>query len=354
MKSNRVIEVDILRVIAILGIVAGHIQFHVPGFENSNIVGMIELPISVCGLSLFFFLSGYSLMIKKPEFNRFNDWKSYSIKRMTRIYPLYWLALSVTFIIQPGTYSEFTVLQLLMNISGLQILFPDPIVWFVSAILLFYFLFPFFIFFAKKIARPYTVSIFLVTLVIFIVLVVARIALISIDDRVFIYYWFFVVGIVLGKGTSISSIKASARINVLLFLGIGLLIGYLYIRSMTTAFPEPMEQLTSSVSRLAAMFVIGVIGVLLAIQFTNSFKRYFTGCAYHLIERIAPSTYSIYLFHSYFLSIAALLATELSPVLVLFSVIIIGIPLAILIPPYIQDAVGYAVSLMVGEPKSRA
>jgi peptidoglycan/LPS O-acetylase OafA/YrhL len=92
------------------------------------------------------------------------------------------------------------------------------------------------------------------------------------------------------------------------------------------AFLEPLKE-------LIIIWPVGAIGISLAIQFTNSFKRYFTGSIYRFIERTALSTYSIYLFHPYFIFIAGLMASGLSSVLVLFLVIIIGIPLAILIPP---------------------
>ena len=353
MNPSRLIEVDILRVIAILAIVAGHIQFHTPGCENSSIVGMIELLFAVCGLSLFFFLSGYSLMIKKPEFSRFNELKSYSVRRVARIYPLYWLALLITLVIQPDAYDELTTLQKVIDISGLQILFPDPIVWFVSAIVVFYILFPLFILFARMINRPYRMSIFLAALTIFIILATARIASVSIDDRVFIYYWFFVSGVILGRETSISSIRISTRMMAAVLAGIGCLAVYILARNMMMVHLEPMWEPISSLPKYVAMSVVGVIGILLAIQFTNSFKGCLTKSMYQLVERLAHSTYSIYLFHSYFLSIAAIIATELSPVLVPYSVIAVGIPLAILIPPYIQDLMEYTLSALAGVARSK-
>ena len=351
-KSNRLIEIDALRVIAIIAIVVSHIHGIIPIFQDSSTIMMIELIISVCGLSLFFFLSGYSLMIKKPEFNDFDDLKFYLARRFLRIYPLYWVYLLVTFIVYPIDIVNWTTIsQQLINISGLQMFlapqFSEPTTWFVGAIIIFYLLFPVIIFFARKITRTRTVSILMVSLTIFIALIAIRTIFNLIDFRVIIYFWFFVAGIISqAGGFDIPSIKASTVIKVVSLSGVGGLL-FALILNMHIAFLNPVNQ-------FIGIWLVGTMSIALAIQFTNSFRKYFTVWICRFIKRIAPSTYVIFLFHVYLLNIAALIVSGFDPSLAPVIAVIIGIPLAFFIPPYIGDAVDYIVFLLMKARKSKA
>ena len=89
---------------------------------------MAETFIATIGLTLFFFLSGYSLMLKEPRFSTLGDLWAYLRKRLLRIYPLYWLALVFTMVLHSygftsGWLSDMDAGQLVLTILGLQILF---------------------------------------------------------------------------------------------------------------------------------------------------------------------------------------------------------------------------------------
>lgn len=167
---------------------------------------MAETFIATIGLTLFFFLSGYSLMLKRPGFSTLGDLWTYLRKRLLRIYPLYWLALVFTMLmhsygITSGWLSDMDVGQLVLTVLGVQILLSSSFTlvpfWFVSAIVIFYLLFPIIIFATSKIQRPFTFSASAVSLVIFIVLLVVSALTNEIDERLLIYYWFFIAGIIL-------------------------------------------------------------------------------------------------------------------------------------------------------------
>jgi len=348
-KSNRILEIDILRVIAILVIVVCHIFPVIPSLTNNNIVSDIEYWLSNIGtgaLSLFFLLSGYSLMIRKPQFDTISDLKSFFVKRIVRIYPLYWVSLLIWAIIPYWGYIDYprlTPFQQLLNIMG----FGFQELWFVGAILLFYLLFPILIFFANKLGGSFQYSILVVALIISIILLSIFLILPSIRaiiSMIFVYYWFFVLGIILGRGTSISRIKSFTIGKVIFLSGIGLVFIYV-IRRMSIPFLDPVEQLIPDwIQGQIVRGLFGIIGISIAIQLTNSTKGYFIGPLYRIVRRVGPRTYSIFLFHPYILLAIAVLANALDSSLVPVLVIIIGIPLSIFIPPYIQDAVDYGMS----------
>ncbi len=222
MGSNRLVELDILKAMAILAIVVAHVLEMVPAFASVSWLLTLSVWTGVTGLSIFFFTSGYSLMLKKPTFDRPGDVLIFLRKRFVRIYPLYWVALIVaTIVIASGqsvkslfALTDLTALQQLLTVSGLQILFYPKLVpylgllWFVSVIVIFYLSFPVLIYLADRARLGFTRSLFLVALAIFAVLVVVSFITGAVGlSQVYIYYWIFIAGILLGRGVNMSDIK---------------------------------------------------------------------------------------------------------------------------------------------------
>jgi peptidoglycan/LPS O-acetylase OafA/YrhL len=148
-SKNRVLEIDILRSVAILLIVL----YHVPSlyiFEtspNSSIFLNFAELIGFIGISLFFFISGFSLYLSNKTIRNRRDVLRFYKKRALRIYPLYWVFVGVILISYRPPFSET-----LIYVAGLQALFyptviSNPIYHFISVILIFYLTFPLIVFF---------------------------------------------------------------------------------------------------------------------------------------------------------------------------------------------------------------
>jgi peptidoglycan/LPS O-acetylase OafA/YrhL len=351
MGFNRLVELDILKAMAILAIVVAHVLEIVPAFASVSWLLTLSVWIGVTGLSIFFFTSGYSLMIKKPIFDRPGDILMFLRKRFVRIYPLYWVALIVaTIVISSGqsvknlfTLTDLTALQQMLTISGLQVLFypklvPDlSLLWFVSVIVIFYLFFPVLIYLADRARLSFTRSLFLVALVIFVVLVAVSLITGAVGlNQVYIYYWIFIAGILLGRGTNMSAIKGATVLKICLASGVGL---FLIYASGGGLLGLVGESLPPSLILIITLALIGVIGVSVSLFFVNVFKSYTTGPIAKVVERVGPSTYSIYLFHIYFLTLFAVLGASASPEAVPILVVALGIPCAIIVPVYIQALV---------------
>ena len=233
-KFERIAELDILKVFAILAIVVCHLHGVVSSIGRVNLFNVLSTYISIIGLSIFFFTSGYSLMLKSPTFDHIGDVIEFFKKRFIRIYPLFWFALVIsTVVISSGTYVPFlfsmtklTLLQQLLALSGVSgVLYPAfmpsiELFWFVSAIMMFYLFFPILIHSAEVMSMGFTKSVILTASVIFSAMIALRLTFGVLGlDEFFIYYWFFIAGIVLGRRTSLSSIKGIQVLKVCLASG---------------------------------------------------------------------------------------------------------------------------------------
>lgn len=105
-------------------------------------------------VTFFFVLSGFVLFLGYHQKERVS-WLHYFCKRAIRILPLYFLAffLSAGFLALSG---QLSWLEFVLNFFCLQSWFPQPLSlnftsWFVSDLLFFYCVFPFILFFLKKI-----------------------------------------------------------------------------------------------------------------------------------------------------------------------------------------------------------
>jgi peptidoglycan/LPS O-acetylase OafA/YrhL len=125
-----------VRAIAAFLVVVSHIEltkkdFHYPMAQYFHILGMGSI-----GVSIFFSLSGflitYLLLEEKKYFNKV-DFKDFYVRRILRIWPLYYLVIIVGFFIYPGIVSAKPLLLsvfFLPNIAFTLALLPaifDPI-----------------------------------------------------------------------------------------------------------------------------------------------------------------------------------------------------------------------------------
>ncbi|MEN6551327.1 MAG: acyltransferase family protein, partial [Methanobacterium sp.] len=196
--KDRIIELDLMRALAIVLIVLCHLHNYI----NSRFLEKYSyFPISFLGLNIFFMLSGF-LLNQSRNIKSKDEIIIYVKKRVRRIYPLYWLAF-VSFIVldllnigeYTGTIRNTKLTFLFLNILGLQGLFPMQCTiygtWFVGVILLYYFMYIFIRSYSKGINE-----IIIKSVIIMIPFVILRIKFGLIRPEVFIYYLVFVSGII--------------------------------------------------------------------------------------------------------------------------------------------------------------
>src|ERR1700743_2105094 len=97
-----------VRAIAAFMVVAAHIELHKTNFNLDKLVFPGLLAMGSVGVSIFFSLSGflitYLLLEEKKNFVKVN-FKDFYIRRMLRIWPLYFLVIIFGFFIYPGIVS---------------------------------------------------------------------------------------------------------------------------------------------------------------------------------------------------------------------------------------------------------
>lgn len=193
--KKRILEIDILRTFAILFVVIGqalYIAARVPSISGSPTSETFRLLTSLflfSGLSIFFFVSGFSLRISAKTISNRAGVLSFYKKRALRIFPLYWF-----FIVGVIIFARPSFVQNLIYIAGLQAFFyPTLIIYhFISVILIFYLLFPLLVFFDDY-GRMLTVA--LIPLLAF----AALLQLGFTDPMLLEYYALFVSGIIAAK-----------------------------------------------------------------------------------------------------------------------------------------------------------
>jgi peptidoglycan/LPS O-acetylase OafA/YrhL len=142
-SQKRGFEIDILRATAILLIVLAMIPQQVVSYTSPFSLTSDFVPLtSFAGLSIFFFVSGYSLYFNNKTVNNVKDAFNFYKKRFFRIYPLYWV-----FVAGLVIFNRLSLAQTLIYITGLEAFFypifiSTVVFHFVSTIIVFYLLFP--------------------------------------------------------------------------------------------------------------------------------------------------------------------------------------------------------------------
>jgi peptidoglycan/LPS O-acetylase OafA/YrhL len=153
-SKGRILEIDILRTIAILLVVAGNaieIAAKFPSVSGSPISETVIPPLGslfvYTGLLIFFFASGFSLTVNKKTIKNREGAFSFYKRRAVRILPLYWF-----FIVGAIIVTRPSFIQSLIYVAGLQALFYPTLIHhdayhFLSVIIIYYLLFPMIVFF---------------------------------------------------------------------------------------------------------------------------------------------------------------------------------------------------------------
>jgi peptidoglycan/LPS O-acetylase OafA/YrhL len=146
-SSSRLLELDALRGIAAFSVMIFHYAM-----ESGPAAMKAGFRLGVTGVDLFFIISGFVILM---TLEKTRHWKDFVVSRLSRLYPAYWAALSVTalftllwllleggVVIESPLYNDNLLIQYLVNLSMLQrfvrVMDLDDVYWTLAVELVFY------------------------------------------------------------------------------------------------------------------------------------------------------------------------------------------------------------------------
>ncbi len=138
LQSSRLSELDALRGIAALAVVFDHITLDRPQGKNFWVYGLT-------GVDLFFMISGFVIFMSLEHTKNAKD---FVIRRITRLYPAYWVCLSITSLLLITLHiqelGDISLIRYLGNFTMFQMYLGqphiDPAYWTLTIELCFYLL----------------------------------------------------------------------------------------------------------------------------------------------------------------------------------------------------------------------
>lgn len=203
-RKKKIFYLDFIRVISMLMIVTYHFYVH---FAENNITGIKIFSNDkwgMIGVTLFFMISGASLMYNYGEKI---DIKKYAKNRFLGIYPMFWIAYILVFI-----YIFYGCKRLIWNLPiyklGISLLAMDGYLspytktfyligeWFLGCIVLIYIIFPI----LRKLMNKYPKTFFIVsTSINFITLIWYRNGIMPINKNLIVCAYSFILGMYIIK-----------------------------------------------------------------------------------------------------------------------------------------------------------
>ncbi len=119
-SAGRLLELDALRGIAALAVVFFHYSFVIYQFVPNAKPVAFQFEHGHYGVELFFIISGFVIFMSLSHAK--NGW-DFLASRITRIYPVFWAAVFITYIVGvlfPLNGQEYNLPQLLANLTMLQ------------------------------------------------------------------------------------------------------------------------------------------------------------------------------------------------------------------------------------------
>ena len=273
LKNSSIAEVDFLRGIAILYIVA---FWHL--FEYSPSLSFHKIPVTHlftnCFLGLFVFISGFLLSLRY-DINTFLSVKKFYIKRILRLYPMYLISLTIFWIAQKIELHTYVKSIFLVNtITNDRLL----TLWFVSMIFLFYLLTPIFLWSYSKF------KVITITILVFIGLIFINSETGYVDIRLPQYLIIFSFGIIVAREDTVKFIivKKLATLFSLIFLFI-----FLSLVEINT---------TNQLSLLFLKLFVILSFIPLLFTITNRIVHLFP---LEIILKLSYSSFSMYLIHRF-------------------------------------------------------
>jgi peptidoglycan/LPS O-acetylase OafA/YrhL len=344
----RLIELDILRILAILLIIYVHSSDYI---YKISILEWLRDGGRYLGLGLFVFLSGFGLQYS--IINKDFDIISFLKKRIIKLYPLYIFSLFLYIIlfhylqIYHTSWDFSPIYQTaFLHIFSLQVLF-SPIyptiytLWFIGMIIPLYFIF-------VLTAKINNTKFIKYNIYILLFLIIIRILFNIIDLRFFLYYSIFIIGVLYARNSIIDKLilflndknnikKAIFYTILLVFLSI--IIYWFYKYFVSIPIPIKKFNITIHLKSYIAIFIYSILSInsLILIVFLLN-KLWANKIEYlsNFIKNVSNICYPVYLLHRvvyaifYFIILNKLhfsikVGTLLFPLFTLFLFLISGI-----------------------------
>ena len=289
MKS-RLPAYDFLRSLAIIIILFHHLPEYTFNFYKFTIYGFhVDLTVineinRYIGLGMFVFISGYLSSIKKRRFFSFKELSTYLLSKIRRIYPLYWVAL----LLFCYMYGIDNYVVIIAHLIGIQLFFckyfmPISTLWFVGLTMTYYCIYTT----CNIKISPVSVRWYILLYILF----YAAIFMLSVmfglvDDRVLIYYFPFLLGVMDAEYAIISKINY----RVILFFCVVFFSILIFFTEMDF-YVKPMK---NSIYFINIQFLI-CVSIVLLVRIAN-FVSLFT-VSHRLLYFIANASFSVFLFH---------------------------------------------------------
>ena len=260
--KDKIIAFDFLRALAIAMIIPAHLSSFLSSIYSKLALYAVDPYVANMGLGLFIFMSGYLLYYNNHSINTFQSVLSFYRKRLLRIFPLYWVALTVFILVFyifapklnsgfvfPNAEHVFSIHNIIIHILGLQIFLapvyasPMMTLYFVGLIIVFYTTYPFIIMFSKN-----SKQLLLCSSLIFLGFILVSRTFNIIDHRFFMFFPIFVFGILTCKESlfekSITMLQKIPFVQLLLAFLPVILVLVIVLGSRTTLLLDPKVSFT--------------------------------------------------------------------------------------------------------------
>ncbi|MEH1874792.1 acyltransferase family protein [Nostoc sp.] len=334
--KDRFLVFDLLRFLATFIILFHHLPNYCFDFYNLKNFG-INIDLSVCnelntylGLSLFIFMSGYLINVKKTSFPDWTTVGTFLYKRIIRIFPMYYIALIFFCYILNITEP----LRIIIHILGLQsLLFSKhlpslPTLWFVGTILVYYCIFIFCK--AEKIRTIYR----LLAIGIFPFIVsFASTSLHFMDYRISLYYWIFIFGIYCAESKILETSWLKKNTFIITAGFVCIFISCFFLEKKYGIDDLGLIKSYTILNILMFSFILSIYGICNAIAKILKSSQ--------IIQAIAYASYGMYLFHRpiwFFLRKIVQQGMEINNQYILMTIeIFIGIPIIFVFAYLVQS-----------------
>lgn len=303
----RIKSLDNVRALCMIWIVG---IWHLSEYCGRSISNIYAQNVTYGVLGVFTLISGLMMGRYKNRILSLTDAMEFYKKRLLRIYPLFAISCTSLFVLYLLRNIQFvsSVSQYLLSMIGLSIVFsPAPqTVWYVSMLLLFYFLTPVFLYNTKGNKLSIIIR-FAVVYGVFLLLSVMKIA--SVDERLFMLFPVYCIGLMMNTETI--SKKCTNRLR--LWVGI---IAFLGMSAVQT-------QLGEMAAGIKIVYTIGVI--VFFSMFVMEIGTIIPGRLEALLGKISYASMCAYLFHRQIYGALIMIFREFSIVgaFVAFSCVIV-------------------------------
>ena len=219
--------------------------------------------------------------------------------------------------------------------------------WFIGLIVVLYLLFPVTIYFTEICESPFRNSLIMIA-----ALILAGLMILSYQYDLFptaqlYYYWLaFIMGIYAGYIGFTFQLTKRAKVKMTIAISITIVISYIIFNMNMPMFQPLIDFLPQQFSSNIWSILIMIIALNISFPTARLIKKRSGDLRAKWMTEVARSTNAIYLLHLYFLYLVMYAVLNLAPQYVGIIIIFVGVPAALILPPYVQDGVNMVISLL--------